>query len=86
MSVFDRRRRRRRDAYGTVLTAEELGDTIRERRRALGLSQTKLAEYAGCSQRFVSELERGVAGGGIRRVLEVCHALGMDVFVRVRGE
>ncbi len=40
-------------------TGEEIGQFVRERRKAAKLSQQELAEVAGVGQRFISELERG---------------------------
>jgi y4mF family transcriptional regulator len=37
---------------------QEIGDFVRERRRASHLSQRELGELAGVGTRFVSELER----------------------------
>jgi HTH-type transcriptional regulator/antitoxin HipB len=38
---------------------DDLGRYIRERRRAAGLNQTQLAERAGVSRRWLSDLESG---------------------------
>ena len=38
---------------------QEIGDFVRERRKAGGLSQQELGELAGVGTRFISELERG---------------------------
>jgi predicted transcriptional regulator len=43
------------------LDAVELGAIIRERRHAQGMSLSQLAEQAGVSTSFVSQVERGVA-------------------------
>jgi y4mF family transcriptional regulator len=37
----------------------EIGDFVRQRRKASGLSQRELGELAGVGTRFISELERG---------------------------
>lgn len=71
---------------GKLRDAEDLGEIIRKRRRALGVTQVELADSCQCSPRFIGELERGVAGGNIKQVLVVCHNLGVDLFARVRGE
>lgn len=34
---------------------------------------------------FISELERGVAGGNIEQVIAVCREVGIDLFARPRG-
>ena len=38
---------------------DHIGQFVRERRHAAGLTQVELAELAGVGVRFVSELERG---------------------------
>lgn len=77
--------RKPRRTNGIVRTAGDLGETIRARRKELGMTQMQLALACECSPRFISELERGVAGGNIKQVLEVCHELGIDLYARVRG-
>lgn len=78
--------RKPRRTNGIVRDPQDLGDTIRARRRELGLTQVQLAGRCDCSPRFIGELERGIAAGSIRQVLFVCHTLGIDLFARVRGE
>ena len=43
-------------------TPLQLGNSIRERRRKLGLSQEQLAAKVGVRQRTVSDIERAGAG------------------------
>lgn len=74
-----------RNVDGKVRDAQDLGNAIRKRRRALGLTQVQLAKSCGCSPRFIGDLERGVAGGNIKQVIGVCNEIGMDLFVKVRG-
>ena len=42
-----------------ILDTRELGNVIRKRRRELGYTQAFLANYAGVSASFLSELENG---------------------------
>ncbi len=70
---------------GRIRDAADLGDTIRERRKQLGLTQIQLAKSCGCSPRFIGELERGVAGGNIKQVIAVCREIGIDLYANVRG-
>lgn len=83
---FIRTRPKPRRAYGIVRDAEDLGASVRGRRKELGYTQRQLAEACRCSPRFVSELERGKAGANLKEVIRICHALGLDLFVRARGE
>lgn len=80
------KRMRPRNVDGNVRDAEELGQFIRKRRKELGMTQVELSKFCKCSPRFIGELERGIAGGNIKQVLKVVHMLGMDLFIRTRGE
>ena len=75
-----------RNVDGRLRDAEDLGAVIRKRRKELGMSQTQLADACHCSVRFISELERGIAGGNIKQVIGVCRSLGIDLHARVRGQ
>ena len=74
-----------RNPDGKLRDAQDLGTILRNRRRELGLTQVQLAQACGCSPRFVSELERGVAGGNIKQVIAVCRRIGIDLYARPRG-
>ena len=75
-----------RNTNGKISSAEDLGAFMRKRRKALGLTQVELADACNCSPRFISELERGVAGGNIKQVIHVSMMLGIDLFAKARGE
>ena len=71
---------------GTIHSAADLGAIIRRRRRALGYTQTDLAEFNGCSTRYISELERGVAAAKLEGVIRVANSIGHDLTARERGD
>lgn len=54
-----------------------LGRAVAERRLALGLDQQHLADLAGCSRQFVSDLERGHERLTLAKVLDVCDVVGL---------
>lgn len=83
MELFPPAKPRRVD--GTIRDALDLGETIRKRRKELGLTQVQLAKSCGCSPRFIGELERGLAGGNFKQVLGICHEIGIDLIARTRG-
>ena len=62
------------------------GRAVRTARKEAGLSQTQLAELCGCSQRFVSEVERGKATAELGRALKLLSALGVPVTAGVPYE
>jgi y4mF family transcriptional regulator len=64
----------------------ELGKAIRDRRRELGYTQAFLAEYAGVSASFLSELENGKETIQLGKMMEVLSLLGMDICMSRRGE
>jgi HTH-type transcriptional regulator / antitoxin HipB len=56
---------------------EALGALIRARRIELELNQTELADVAGTTLRFISELERGKRTAQLDGILRVLAALGI---------
>lgn len=75
-----------RDAGTRITSAVHLGAAIKQRRRELGYTQREVAEFNRCSIRFISELERGMAGANFRQVLLIVNSLGLDLFIKERGE
>ncbi len=62
-----------------------LAAQVRERRRSLGLTQTDLADLAGCSSRFVRSLEAGKGTVRVDKVLDVLDVLGLELIARLRS-
>ena len=60
-----------------IESPEVLGPLIRSRRKELALTQTELADVAGTTLRFISELERGKPTAQLDGVLRVLAALGI---------
>ena len=56
-----------------------LGEGIRARRKALGLSQEQLAELAGAKPLFVHEVETGKTNPRIGNVLQLLQILGLQL-------
>ena len=55
--------------------AEALGKALRDRRKKMGLTLTKLAELCGLSQPFLSQLENGKAMPSLMALHKVAQAL-----------
>lgn len=62
-------------------TPDELAITVRERRRALGLSQQQLAERLGVSRQWVVGLEAGRPRAELGLVLRALRSLDLRVLV-----
>lgn len=60
-------------------TPEQLGMTIRTRRKELRITQKELALTCGTGLRFIVDLERGKPTCQIGKTLDVLQALGLAV-------
>lgn len=70
----------------TLHEPEDLGALIRQRRKKLGYTQCEVAEFNQCSVRFISELERGIAGANLKQTLAIANSLGIDLIAKERGD
>ena len=68
-----------------ISSASDFGSAVRQRRRALGLSQDSLADVVGVNRRVIGELERGKPTVRLQIVLDVARALGLDMRLDPRG-
>lgn len=66
-------------------TQKEIGSRIKGRREELGLTQERLAQRAGVSKSFVSELEAGLRGASGLKYLAIAEALEVEVQWLLRG-
>ena len=58
-----------------IYQKKKVGNRIRERRTAIGLTQEQLAEKIDKSWRFIADLERGTVGMSIETLLCLCSVL-----------
>ena len=65
----------------SIDSPEEIGSLVRARRGELGISQTELADVAGTTLRFISELERGKPSISLHKLLPVLAVLGLQLRV-----
>ena len=62
-----------------------IGQVLRTRRKELGMTQAQAGAYCSCSQRLISEMERGRGTVGIDKVIRYANGLGVDFVMSVRG-
>ena len=72
-----------REGYDEARRAFLIGQAVRERRLALGLSQTELAVGAGMTQPALSRLEAGGAVPTIPVLERIAIALGAELIVTI---
>lgn len=64
----------------------DLGLMIRERRRALGLDQSALAERVGVSRQWVIDIEKGKPRAPLELVLRALAALELELDIKPRKQ
>jgi y4mF family transcriptional regulator len=67
------------------MTAKELGETIRNTRKAQGLTQPQLAMACGTGVRFIVDLEAGKETCQLGKALNVTQTLGLALDLRAIG-
>jgi ribosome-binding protein aMBF1 (putative translation factor) len=72
-----------REGYAEARRAFLIGQAVRERRLALGLSQTELAARAGMTQPALSRLEAGGVIPTIPLLERISAALDADLIVQI---
>lgn len=66
-------------------TAVELGERVRTRREAQGLSQEKLAQRCNVHWTFLGQVERGQRNIRLNNILKLADGLGVDPGVLIKG-
>lgn len=62
-----------------------LGERVRDRRRALDLSQEAMADRMGVHWTFLGQVERGQRNISLHNLLKLAHGLGVDPAELVKG-
>lgn len=60
-------------------SARDFGVAIREKRKALGWTQTELAARSGTGERFIVELESGKPSCQLEKSLIVARTVGIEI-------
>ncbi len=72
---------------GSIVTARQVGQNVRNQRKQLGLTQCQLAEQAGVSERSVVSLELGDATGmRLDKLLSILSALGLTMSIQPKED
>ncbi|MCY4611870.1 MAG: helix-turn-helix domain-containing protein [Gammaproteobacteria bacterium] len=67
-------------------TVGQVGVAVRRRRRALGLSQSRLGSMAGLRQATISALENGSLGTRLNTLIDVMVALELEAVIQERSK
>jgi transcriptional regulator with XRE-family HTH domain len=74
------------DSVFYVVAMPTVGDRIREIREEMEINQEQLAERAGLSKGFLSDVENGKRNIGSENLLKIANVLGASVDYLLRGE
>ena len=67
------------------MTTEELGEIVKNARKAQGLTQPQLAMACGTGVRFIVDLEAGKETCQLAKALNVIQTLGLAIDLRAIG-
>jgi len=65
------------------MTTKEIGNTVRERRKFLKITQEDLADISGISERTLRDIEKGLANPELESLIKLCEVLGMELTISV---
>lgn len=66
------------------MTTVELGELIKQRRKAQAMNQSDLAMVSATGRRFISDLENGKDSCELGKTLRVLENLGIEVVIQPR--
>ena len=65
----------------TISTPQDIGQTIRSRRKQLGWDQAKLGDHVGVSRQWIINIEQGKPRAEIGLILRTLHVLDLPVYI-----
>ena len=67
-------------------TTKDLGNALRQARKARGLTQSELASRAGIWQRTVSNIETSASGAKVDTIFDLLAALDLEIHIVPRSK
>ena len=66
------------------MTQKQIGETVRERRKKLGINQQTLADLAGVAVNTVVAIERGEGNPQLTTLLTILDTLGLQADINLK--
>ena len=63
---------------------ENLGNIIKERRKALSITQRELAALSGIGINTLTKIERGEANPSLQVITNILNTLGLEMDIRIK--
>ena len=70
--------------YNGIMTQQEIGIAIKERRKNLGINQQTLADLASVAVNTVVAIERGEGNPQLATMLTILDTLGLQIDINVK--
>lgn len=70
--------------YNEIMTQQEIGNSIRERRKKLGINQQTLADLSGVAVNTVVAIERGEGNPQLTTLLTILDTLGLQIDINIK--
>ena len=70
--------------YIGIMTQQEIGSTIKERRKKLGVNQQTLADLAGVAVNTLVAIERGEGNPQLSTLLTILDTLGLQADINIK--
>lgn len=67
-----------------IMVAMTIGETIKHRRKELGITQPHLAELAHVSTNTIYKIERGQGNPSLEVLSKIANVLGMEITLEVK--
>ena len=71
--------------FGRIETTEDIGMAVRRKRKEQKILQERAAGLSGVGTKFLSQLENGKETAEIGKILQVLHALGLEIYIYPRS-
>ena len=70
--------------YIEIMTQQEIGNAIKERRKKLGINQQTLADLASVAVNTVVAIERGEGNPQLATLLTILDTLGLQIVINIK--
>lgn len=74
----------RKSQYIEIMTVQEIGIIVRERRKKLGINQQTLADLASVAVNTVLSIERGESNPQLLTLLTILDTLGLQLDINIK--
>ncbi len=74
----------KKSQYNGIMTQQEIGNAIKERRKKLGINQQTLADLASVAVNTVVAIERGEGNPQLATLLTIMDTLGLQIDINIK--